>query len=211
MEKDIGFWNEQGEYIPDIQEVEEMEMDKEIIIDGIDVAGCGYFCEADKECSICGMGTDGEDTFCRYCKDNLNCYYKQLKRLEQENAEVKAENERLKEEIKVLQYNIAEYSNNNIDTAVTLFAKDKAKLEQENALLKAYKDKYYQQTLDDEIQINELHQTLQKIKAIAEQCMNKDACFECKYSDDCYIEDAEIPTYDICKLLIQKITKAEEE
>ena len=51
----------------------------------------------------------------------------------------------------------------------------------------------------------------QEIKTIAETCMTKDACFECKYSDDCYIEDPEIPTYDICKLLIQKITKAEEE
>ena len=54
-------------------------------------------------------------------------------------------------------------------------------------------------------------QTLQEIKEIAETCMSKDACFECKYSDNCYIEDAEIPTYDICKLLIQKITKAVEE
>lgn len=26
MLKDIGFWNEQGEYIPDIQEVSEVEM-----------------------------------------------------------------------------------------------------------------------------------------------------------------------------------------
>lgn len=78
--------------------------------------------------------------------------------------ELKAENDKLKEEMKVLQYNIAEYSNNNIDTAVTLFAKDKAKLEKENALLKAYKNKYYQQTLDDEIIINELYQTLQEIK-----------------------------------------------
>ena len=67
-------------------------MDKEIIIDGVNVAGCGYFCESDNECSICGMGTDGEDTFCRYCKDNSNCYYKQLQQL-------KAENERLKEEL----------------------------------------------------------------------------------------------------------------
>ena len=59
--------------------------------------------------------------------------------------------------------------------------------------------------------LEEYKQTLQEIKAIAETCISKDACFECKYSDDCHIEDAEIPTYDICKLLIQKITKAEEE
>ena len=48
---------------------------------------CGYY--VDEECTICGMGTDGEDTFCKYCKDNPNCYYKQL-------TELKAENERLK-------------------------------------------------------------------------------------------------------------------
>lgn len=62
---------------------------KEIYIDGVNVAGCGYFCEIDKECNICGMGTDGEDTFCRDCKDNSNCYYKQLQRLKQENEELK--------------------------------------------------------------------------------------------------------------------------
>ena len=57
---------------------------------------------------------------------------------------------------------------------------------------------------------DKLNKILQEIKAIAEQCMNKDTCYDCEYFDDCYIEDAEIPTYDICKLLIQKITKAEE-
>lgn len=60
----------------------------EEIINGINVANCGYFCETDKECSICGMGTSGEDTFCRDCKDNSNCYYKKLKRLEQENKKL---------------------------------------------------------------------------------------------------------------------------
>lgn len=111
-------------------------------------------------------------------------------------AELKAENERLKEEIKVLQYNIAEYSNNNIDTAVTLFAKDKAKLEKENALLKAYKDKYYQQTLDDEIKLNELYQTLQEIKAIVRKNIN--------------YQDTDSTTRAMTKIL-DLITKAEEE
>lgn len=52
---------------------------------------CGYYTNG--ECNICGMGIDGEDTFCRLCKDNPNCYYKQ-------NTTLKAENERLYEEIK---------------------------------------------------------------------------------------------------------------
>ena len=74
--------------------------------------------------------------------------------------------------------------------------------------------KFYEnckEVVDAQKQIDKYRQTLQEIKAIAEQCMNKDTCYDCEYFDDCYIEDAEIPTYDICKLLIQKITKAESE
>lgn len=62
-------------------ESEEQMTDKEIIIDGVDVSECSYYssetypytCEVwDNECEA------------------QNCYYKQLKRLEQENAELKA-------------------------------------------------------------------------------------------------------------------------
>ena len=60
-----------------------MTEDKEIYIDGVNVAECGYF-ECDTKCMIYGYGLSGNDTFCRECKDNPNCYYKQLKRLEQE-------------------------------------------------------------------------------------------------------------------------------
>lgn len=49
------------------------------------------------------------------------------------------------------------------------YFKELKRLEQENERLKEEKDKYYQQTLDDEIQINELLHTLQEIKAIAER------------------------------------------
>ena len=65
-------------------------MDKEIIIDGVNVAGCVQLVE--EPFYPCGLG--GE------CKGWENCYYKQLKRLEQEIAELKAENEKLKEELK---------------------------------------------------------------------------------------------------------------
>lgn len=54
---------------------------------------CGYY--TDGECNICGMGISGEDTFCRLCKDNPNCYYKQ-------NAELKAENDRLKRKNEII-------------------------------------------------------------------------------------------------------------
>ena len=70
--------------------------DKQIIIDGVDVSKCNYFNNTDKSyCEECCS-----EFGCAICNDRPNCYYKQLKRLEQENEELKAENERLKEEIK---------------------------------------------------------------------------------------------------------------
>lgn len=45
-------------------------------------------------------------------------------------------------------------------------------LKKQNAELQKENAKYYQQTLDDEIQINELLQTLQEIKKILLQAMD---------------------------------------
>lgn len=53
-------------------------MTKKIIIDGVDVAKCGY--RINKECMIKGLGVSGSDTFYRECSDNSTCYYKQLQR-----------------------------------------------------------------------------------------------------------------------------------
>lgn len=58
---------------------------EEIIIDGVDVTGCEHRFD-DNLCALIDQ---------YFCEDS-DCYYKQLKRLEQENAELKAENERLK-------------------------------------------------------------------------------------------------------------------
>ncbi len=52
---------------------------------------------------------------------------------------------------------------------------------------------------------------LQEIKEIAEQCFKKDLCADCEYCEQCYIEDEEIPTYDICKLILQKISEVEDD
>ena len=54
-----------------------------------------------------------------------------------------------------------------------------------------------------------LRNCLTEIKEIAEHCINKDICTFCDYSDKCYIEDEEIPTYDVCKLVLQKISECE--
>ena len=66
--------------------------DKQIIIDGVDVSGCEFvFVGKDKKAKI--------SCWCNklnfICKDNPNCYYKQLDQL-------KAENEELKKQLTIL-------------------------------------------------------------------------------------------------------------
>ena len=56
---------------------------------------------------------------------------------------------------------------------------------------------------------NKLKQALTEIKEIAEHCMKQDICTTCDNSDKCHIEDEEIPTYDVCKLILQKISECE--
>ena len=54
--------------------------DKQIIIDGIDVSGCSYFNFIDEHyCDECSS-----EFGCAICDERTNCYYKQLKRKEQE-------------------------------------------------------------------------------------------------------------------------------
>lgn len=66
--------------------------DKEIIIDGVDVSGCDYFMPRSNGVKACDLYRNAHRRY-GTCECGHNCYYKQLKRLEQENA-------RLKEEIK---------------------------------------------------------------------------------------------------------------
>ena len=58
--------------------------DKEIIIDGVDVSGCKYCLKMTKyRCTI------QRDIYKWLCEENPNCYYKLLKRKEQECEELK--------------------------------------------------------------------------------------------------------------------------
>ena len=102
--------------------------DKQIIIDGVDVSGCPHLIEdyqwwnvagrEEHDINRCALSFDEYTDFeeDEFCKKNPNCYYKQLKAKEQEceaykmeadegkeiNAELKAENDELKEYIKHL-------------------------------------------------------------------------------------------------------------
>ena len=55
-----------------------------------------------------------------------------------------------------------------------------------------------------------LRKILKEIKDIATYCMKQDICTTCDNSDRCYIEDEEIPAYDVCKLIIQKISEVDD-
>lgn len=54
--------------------------DKQIIIDGVDVSKCNW-CDFEPDAEPYCRINDGEDLS---CEDNPNCYFKQLKRKEQE-------------------------------------------------------------------------------------------------------------------------------
>ena len=58
-------------------------IDKQIIIDGVDVSGCECSSQIDLDINII-CNSNSPKKCSGYCKDNPNCYYKQLKRKEQE-------------------------------------------------------------------------------------------------------------------------------
>ena len=69
---------------------------EEIIIDGIDISECEYIncCSKKAKCIIL---QDDILSDSQYCESESNCYYKQLKRLEQENTKLKEELQRYKD------------------------------------------------------------------------------------------------------------------
>ncbi len=67
--------------------------DKEIIIDGVDVSGCGFFIPNVAITLVIALAfpdeyTDAENTYFK-CEQNPECYYKQLQTLKAENEELR--------------------------------------------------------------------------------------------------------------------------
>ena len=73
-----------------------MEPKNPIVIDGVDVSECECIIEDYQRANnfegryehiknVCELGERGAEYYNLFCKDNPNCYYKQLKRKEQEN------------------------------------------------------------------------------------------------------------------------------
>ena len=73
--------------------------DKQIIIDGVDISKCKHYDEVFNYCDQSYLGEGGllkNTKNPKRCECSPNCYYKQLKRKEQECEELKEDRERWK-------------------------------------------------------------------------------------------------------------------
>ena len=164
-------------------------INKQIIIDGVDVSGCEcYNPNIKMDCLLHPLQSGA-------CKNNPNCHYKLYKRKKQELTHFKKENERLlqtiiKDQAEIVQKNIDETNILLIKENMDLQQQLKAK-EQECEELKIYIESNEQQVKEVETlvmdndrlinELNQLKQTLTKIKEIL--LFNKKELEECLHND----------------------------
>lgn len=154
------------------------------IIDGVDVAGCRYF-TSEWDFNNCGYVCKGTE-----CKYKRLWYKKQLDKLKVENKKL------TKNYFTVIQQrNIAEQQLDQLKGVIKKYEKCNKYLVEESG--KTYTRLDYK-----------LLKTLTEIQEIAKQCFGKDFCTDCKYSEQCYVEDGKASTYDVCKLILQKVSEA---
>ena len=162
-------------------------MDKEIIIDDVNVAGCEFFDSGC--CRECDMRVPFYNDI--DCDDRCNhdCYYKQLQKLKQENEE-------MHERLRTIIYNATggrlSYSTYTVEAVEQAFydqleieTEQRTKeLEEENEWLKEEiniaRENY---GLEMEFQ-NMYRETLEEIKEIC-KCSKEMNCEECPQCDDC--------------------------
>ena len=175
--------------------------DKQIIIDGVDVSECPYYIHKDGSCS-------SHDCECVKCVHNV-CFYKDYKRKEQECEELKKWLPivaRLEEQFK------SHEKAKGIDykTYAEQVFTELGQLKAENDEFKKKCNIYTCGICGNKEDCNKLYKTLTEIKEIAEHCIKQDICTTCDNSEQCHIEDEEVPTYDVCKLILQKISEVED-
>ena len=66
---------------------------------------------------------------------------------------------------------------------------------------------YFKQLQRLKAENGKLKKALEEIREIAKVCKVRSECFSCKYYNDCEFEDAELPTHDISKFIIDKINE----
>ena len=123
--------------------------------------------------------------------DEYWCDKKIIEKLDKENIQLKEENNKLKKRVCVLRPEL-KYIIDKTCRKYNINAK------------------YYHEKIVEIINnLDKYKQILVEIKEIAKICRNKniDNCYECKYFDDCEIEDETVPTRDVCKLILTKVNE----
>ncbi len=179
--------------------------DKQIMIDGVDVSGCKCFYINDshperQECI---------NPYCKgFCKDNPNCYYKQLQRKEQECERLKLQLAHSCHDVlykNSLQGQLDQLKADYKQLEITCEDFKKCINKQRNAKiqLSKLKEKQYKEFCD-------MKQTLVEIKEIVEKEIVCDDC-NLQGTDKC---DSRLCTSfyldDFCKSLLQKISEVKE-
>lgn len=173
------------------------------IIDGVDVSGCPFYQYQTKEdyemrypeSGDCEIGLAGylfdysriTEELDKFCLDNHNCYYKQLKRLEQECEKLKqVTNESIIEQEKLIaKVNELQAENDNLKDDIDKQQLYVDSLEQENERLKEENYGLNQELLGykkgvQASEIIELKQALQEIREIvSEPCIVDENCQTC--------------------------------
>ena len=151
-------------------------MDKQIIIDGIDISGCEFYWRKKELC------TNGNLTW--YCQENKDCLYKKYKHKEQECERLK--NERTVDFVKQLAQLKAE--NDGLKTMLKDLSYENQKfcyqIEEQTKQLEPFKDEYFKgldnvaiaklakKSIRITAENSKLEQTLTEIKEICNSVEN---------------------------------------
>lgn len=141
---------------------------EEIIIDGVDVRFCQYFNDKNEKCRTCSY-VEGIKYTSYKCEDDKNCYYKQYRRLREENEKLKlqiAKQRNAKIQLKNLDSKFAEdYCN----------IKDKLKelMKQNKEMRNCYKSNLELCKFQEQ-QINKLATVIEKISKVLEVYFDDD-------------------------------------
>jgi flagellar biosynthesis chaperone FliJ len=137
-------------------------MTEEIIIDGVNVAGC-----ANLDSLICNCGV--------ICKGR-DCYYKQLKRLEQENKELKEKIIELSEEKGhlIVENNTLKESNQSLSILGTDLASAHETVRKEFFRADKNKDMWREKAEEYRSALKEINHILEIHKDELEECLHND-------------------------------------
>lgn len=71
----------------------------------------------------------------------------------------------------------------------------------------AMKNKYRKELTKQRESLERFKSFLNELKELVIHCSKQDICTTCDYSEECNLGDEEIPTYDICKFILNKINQ----